>query len=57
MVVKWCWTVSQGDIVEIQRNDGKTDVIINEGVTSMGVTLDEGLIEFGTAVEDGDFAR
>lgn len=32
-------------------------VIVNEGVTSMSYTLDEGLIEFGTAMDDGDFGR
>jgi len=47
----------QGDIVEIERHDGKTDVLVNEGVTTVAYTLDEGLIEFGTATEDGDFAR
>jgi len=49
-----CW---QGDIVEIERHDGKTDVLVNEGVTTVAYTLDEGLIEFGTAIDDGDFAR
>jgi hypothetical protein len=47
----------QGDIVEIERRDGKTDVLVNEGVTSIAYTLDEGLIEFQTAIDDGDFAR
>ena len=48
---------SQGDIVEIERHDGKTDVLVNEGVSTVAYTLDEGLIEFGTAIDDGDFAR
>jgi len=48
---------SQGDIVEIERHDGKTDILVNEGVTTVAYTLDEGLIEFGTAIDDGDFAR
>ena len=30
---------------------------MNEGVTTISYTLDEGLIEFGTAVDDGDFPR
>lgn len=47
----------QGDIVDLERADGKTDVIVNEGVTSVSYTLDEGLIEFGTAIDDGDHAR
>ena len=48
---------SQGDIVDLERNEGKTDVMVNEGVTTVSYTLDEGLIEFGTAIDDGDFAR
>jgi intraflagellar transport protein 172 len=47
----------QGDVVGIERNEGKTDVIVNEGVQTVSYTLDEGLIEFGTAIDDGDFAR
>ena len=37
--------------------EGKTEVIVNEGVNTVSYTLDEGLIEFGTAVDDGDFGR
>ena len=48
---------TQGDIVDLERNEGKTDVVVNEGVTTVSYTLDEGLIEFGTAIDDGDFAR
>ena len=47
----------QGDIVDLERADGKTEVVVNEGVTTISYTLDEGLIEFGTAVDDGDFPR
>jgi intraflagellar transport protein 172 len=43
--------------VDLERNEGKTDVVVNEGVTTVSYTLDEGLIEFGTAIDDGDFAR
>ena len=49
-----CW---QGDIVDLDRHDGKTEVLVNEGVTTVSYTLDEGLIEFGTAIDDGDYAR
>lgn len=41
----------------MERNDGKTEVIVNEGVSTVSYTLDEGLIEFGTAIDDGDFGR
>ncbi|PIK55820.1 putative intraflagellar transport protein [Apostichopus japonicus] len=47
----------KGDIVDLERVDGKTDVIVSEGVTSISYTLDEGLIEFGTAVDDGNYTR
>lgn len=47
----------QGEIIDLERVDGKTEVIVNEGVTNISYTLDEGLIEFGTAIDDGDFVR
>jgi intraflagellar transport protein 172 len=47
----------QGEIVDLERVDGKTEVIVNEGVANISYTLDEGLIEFGTAIDDGDFVR
>ncbi|XP_059212612.1 intraflagellar transport protein 172 homolog [Centropristis striata] len=47
----------KGDIVDLERVDGKTDVIVTEGVNPVTYTLDEGLIEFGTAIDDGDYDR
>ncbi|XP_036261104.1 intraflagellar transport protein 172 homolog isoform X2 [Molothrus ater] len=47
----------KGDIVGLERNDGKTEVIVSEGVNTVPYTLDEGLIEFGTAIDDGDYHR
>ncbi|KAK8781037.1 hypothetical protein V5799_017622 [Amblyomma americanum] len=47
----------RGDVVDIEREDGKTEVIVNEGLTTVGYPLKEGLIEFGTAITDGDFGR
>ncbi|KAJ8275180.1 hypothetical protein COCON_G00098050 [Conger conger] len=47
----------RGDIVDLERSNGKTDVIVNEGVNTVSYTLDEGLIEFGTAIDDGDYCR
>lgn len=32
-------------------------MIVTEGVNTVSYTLDEGLIEFGTAVDDGDYDR
>lgn len=39
------------------REEGKTEVIVQEGQHQLSYELDEGLIEFGTAIEDGDFNR
>ena len=47
----------KGDIVDIAREDGKTEVIVQEGQHQLSYALDEGLIEFGTAIDDGDFNR
>ncbi|XP_069028434.1 intraflagellar transport protein 172 homolog [Embiotoca jacksoni] len=47
----------KGDVVDLERADGKTDVIVTEGVNAVTYTLDEGLIEFGTAVDDEDYDR
>ena len=32
-------------------------MVVQSGVDTVSYTLDEGLIEFGTALEDGDFGR
>lgn len=42
--------------MDLERSDGKTEVLVNEGVTTISYTLDEGQV-FGTAVDDGDFVR
>ena len=47
----------KGDIVDVVREDGKTEVIVQEGTHQFSYELDEGLIEFGTAIDDGDFNR
>ncbi|XP_055666694.1 intraflagellar transport protein 172 homolog isoform X1 [Falco peregrinus] len=47
----------KGDIVDLERSDGKTEVIVSEGVNTVSYTLDEDLIEFGTAIDDGDYHR
>ena len=49
--------ILQGDIVDLTRQNGKTQVVVNEGSTTTSYDLDEGLIEFGTAMDDGDFNR
>ncbi|KAG7280373.1 hypothetical protein CRUP_022201, partial [Coryphaenoides rupestris] len=47
----------RGDVVDLVRADGRTDVMVSEGIGTSSYTLDEGLIEFGTAVDDGDYDR
>nr|CAB3255301.1 intraflagellar transport protein 172 homolog [Phallusia mammillata] len=47
----------KGEIVDLERTEGKTEVLVQEGVNTVTYTLDEGLIEFGTATDDGDFDR
>ncbi|KAJ3395502.1 hypothetical protein HDU92_005616 [Lobulomyces angularis] len=47
----------KGDIEDIERVDGKTEVIVDEGVNTVSYTLDESLIEFGTSLEDRDYER
>ncbi|XP_012868986.1 PREDICTED: intraflagellar transport protein 172 homolog [Dipodomys ordii] len=47
----------RGDVVGLERGGGKTEVMVTEGVTTVAYTLDEGLIEFGTAIDDGNYIR
>ena len=42
----------KGDIEDIERAEGKTEVIVDEGMNTASYVLDEGMIGFGTAVED-----
>lgn len=46
----------RGDVEDIVRGGGKTEVLVDEGVASASYLLDEGLIAFGGAMECGDFA-
>ncbi|KAJ3290304.1 hypothetical protein HK104_006864 [Borealophlyctis nickersoniae] len=47
----------KGEVEDIERTDGKTEVIVDEGVNTVSYTLDEGLIEFGSAVDECDYDR
>lgn len=49
--------VVQGEVVDLERNNGRTEVLVQSGVDTISYTLDEGLIEFGTAIDDGDHLR
>ncbi|KAI8928779.1 hypothetical protein BC831DRAFT_447367 [Entophlyctis helioformis] len=47
----------KGEVEDIERANGKTEVIVDEGVNTVSYTLDEGLIEFGAALDDRDYER
>lgn len=44
----------KGDIEDIERTEGKTEVIVDEGINQALYPLDEALISFSTAIEDGE---
>lgn len=41
----------KGDVETIQRTEGKTEVIVDDGANAISYNLDEALIEFGSALE------
>ena len=45
----------KGDVEDIERSKGRTEVIVDEGINMMSYALDETLIDFGAAVEDRDY--
>ncbi len=47
----------KGDVTGIERSGSRTDILVQEGAFMNKYKLDEELIEFGTAVEDGDLGR
>ena len=48
----------KGDVEEIERSGGKTEVIVDEGLHVQATyKLDETLISFGTALEDGNLVE
>ncbi|XP_037908543.1 intraflagellar transport protein 172 homolog isoform X1 [Hermetia illucens] len=47
----------RGEAFDVIREDGKTTVHTQEGPSEHTYQLDEGLVEFGTAVNDSDFGR
>lgn len=50
-------TPIKGDVIDVIREDGRTSVIVEEHGIKVPYLLDEGLIEFGTALHDNDFGR
>ena len=49
--------ILQGEVVNLERRNGRTEVMVKTGVDTVSYTLDEGLIEFGTATDDRDYLR
>ncbi|KAL0271339.1 UNVERIFIED_CONTAM: hypothetical protein PYX00_008457 [Menopon gallinae] len=47
----------KGEVVDVVRSEGRTEVVVQDGVHQLGYELDEGLVEFGTAIHDNDFGR
>ncbi|KIZ07625.1 Intraflagellar transport protein [Monoraphidium neglectum] len=47
----------RGDVSGIERAPGRTEVLVDEGLTQAAYALDEGLIDFGAALEFLDFDR
>ena len=47
----------QGEVTSLERRNGRTEVLVQSGVDTVSYTLDEGLIEFGTAIDDRDYLR
>ena len=47
----------KGDVEDIERSPGRTEVIVDEGTNTVAYGLDEALIEFGSAMEMLDYAR
>jgi intraflagellar transport protein 172 len=47
----------KGEVTSLERRGGRTEVMVKSGVDTVTYTLDEGLIEFGTAVDDRDYLR
>ncbi|CUG89196.1 WD40 repeat-containing protein, putative [Bodo saltans] len=47
----------KGEVEGIERGNGKTEVIVDEGVNTVAYGLDESLIEFGGAMEDRNYDK
>eukprot|EP00761_Pharyngomonas_kirbyi_P006752 gb/GECH01006760.1/.p1 GENE.gb/GECH01006760.1/~~gb/GECH01006760.1/.p1 ORF type:complete len:1732 (+),score=261.24 gb/GECH01006760.1/:1-5196(+) len=47
----------KGDIEDVERYEGRTDVLVDEGMNTTTYTLDEGLIQFGAAIKEEQYER
>ena len=46
-----------GDVEQIERTEGRTEVLIDEGISKQTVSLDESLIAFGASVDVRDWHK
>jgi intraflagellar transport protein 172 len=47
----------KGDVEDIERTEGRTEVIVDEGMSQAVYPLDESLISFGAAMDDESYER
>jgi len=47
----------KGEIEDIERANGRTEVVVDEGMNTVSYALDESLIAFGSAVERRNFGK
>jgi intraflagellar transport protein 172 len=47
----------KGDVEDIERVDGRTEVVVDEGISQAIYPLDEALIQFSTSMDDRDFTK
>jgi intraflagellar transport protein 172 len=47
----------KGEVEDIERSEGRTDVVVDEGIEQAVYPLEQSLIEFGTAIDDHQFAK
>eukprot|EP00906_Rhabdomonas_costata_P036994 RCo051951 len=47
----------KGQVEDIERTPGKTEVVVDEGVHTVTYLLDEALIEFGNAMDNREYER
>ncbi|XP_065171784.1 intraflagellar transport protein 172 homolog [Atheta coriaria] len=47
----------KGEVYEVARFNNKTEVFALDGNVNLTFELDEGLVEFGTAIHDSDYGR
>lgn len=50
-------TPIKGEISDILRKQGKTEVIVNEGINNQTYLLDDGLISFSSAIDDNNLNK